>query len=516
MPAPLRKSRPPRRGLNALANWLAFAAGLVATFALTPALVESLGRERYGAWCVVESALGYLTLLDMGIAVTLVRQAARHRVTGDLAALNRVASCCLLAFGAAGLVALALGLAGVGVLASRGGAGETVAFALVMLVNLTLTLPLSVWGSVLDGLEQYVVKSVVKVAATLCRTVVMLYLAWRGASLGEFGAAVAVASLAEQLAYVVLAHYYLPGLRFSPRRIDRDTFRLVRRSSLDGFAAMLAGRVTGLTATVLIGFVLGAGAAGVFANAARLVDYAKLLLRSAAATLTPGISALEAAGDDAGVRRLYLSATRYILYLALPLQLGLMWFGPAFLTRWLGPEAGGECGPLARVLAVPFGLSLAQSVAARVLYGLGQLRTFAKLTLVEAGLHVAMASVLVNVAGLEGVAWGVALPNALASVLILAWTWRLLGLGRRDFAGAAWRPAAVAAVMGAGWLAQGEPAADWWAILRTGLLGALPGVLVGLGLEWGAKARRPRRRGLFAPRNTAPSRTAGFRSQSLK
>ena len=69
--------------VNAAANWLGFAAQIAVAFYLCPILVHGLGNGRYGLWSLAESVLVYLTLLDLGIAASLVRYTARFEATGE-------------------------------------------------------------------------------------------------------------------------------------------------------------------------------------------------------------------------------------------------------------------------------------------------------------------------------------------------------------------------------------------------------------------------------------------------
>ena len=145
--------------LGAATNWLAFTAVLLVAFFLTPFLIDRLGTARYDVWCVVESVLAYFTLLDMGVAACLVRYVARHHATSDRDGLNRLASSCLALFTLAGLIALVVGvpvlIALSGTLTAKAdGDPGVLPFMLLMLANLAATLPLSVFPSILDGLER--------------------------------------------------------------------------------------------------------------------------------------------------------------------------------------------------------------------------------------------------------------------------------------------------------------------------------------------------------------------------
>src|SRR5262249_53764271 len=143
-------------------------------------------------------------------------------------------------------------------------------------------------------------------------------------------------NLLEHLAFGVCSFHALPGLRFAHRFVDRETLRRVRGYSLHAFLAMVAGRTCVQSGTVIVGAFLGASPVTYFAIAARLVEFAKALLRTATNTLTPAISAQEANGEVESIRRLFLRGTRWVLYAILPVHLGLIVFGRPFLAIWLG------------------------------------------------------------------------------------------------------------------------------------------------------------------------------------
>ncbi len=458
-------------------NWLAFAATLAVSFFLTPYLIAKLGTARYDAWCVAESVLAYFTLLDMGLAACLVRYVARHHASDDRDALNRMASSCLALFAGAGVLAVAVGVPVVlavspGLERKAGSPGDVLPFMLVMMLNVAATLPLSVFPSVLDGLERFAAKSAVRVGFLAVRTVVVIRLMEGGAGLLPLAVVTAGCHLAEHAVFAVLCYRFLPGLRFSRRLVDRATLRDVRGYSVDAFLAMLAGRVTVQSGAVVAGVLLGAGQVTAFAVAARLVEYAKTLLRTVTSTLTPGVSGMEARGDWDGVRRLFLGATRAVLYLVLPVNLGLWFFGRPFLERWV-PEVGAAAFPTLVLLALTLTVGVAQSVASRILYGLGRLRLFARLALAEAAVNLALSLALAGPFGVAGIAAAVAGPNVLFCVAVIAYAGRVIGVTGREYAAAWLRPLLAAGVAAGAWAAGGPTAATWPAIgagIATGLV----------------------------------------------
>jgi O-antigen/teichoic acid export membrane protein len=250
----------------------------------------------------------------------------------------------------------------------------------------------------------------------------------------------------------------------------------VRGYSVDAFLAMLAGRITVQTGAIAIGGFTTAAAAAHYAIAARLVEMAKNLLRSITTTLTPAVSEREARGDIDGVRRVLLDGTRGVLYLVLPVHLGLLFFGRPFLERWIGSREYSErCYVPMAILSATLTLGVAQSVASRILYGLGKLTLFARLALVEAALNLALCLALVGPFGLEGVASAVAIPNVSFCLFAIGYSCRVLDVRASQYFLRGWlKPLGLASLPAAIWWFA-SPAQATWPSIASGIgLGLLP------------------------------------------
>jgi O-antigen/teichoic acid export membrane protein len=261
-------------------------------------------------------------------------------------------------------------------------------------------------------------------------------------------------NLAENAVMAMICWAHLPGLRFSVRLIDRTTLTTVRGYSVDAFLAMVAGRVSVQSGAIVIGIFLGAAEVTWFAIALRLVEFAKALLRSATMTLTPAISSLDASGNVEAIRKVFLQGTRWVLYLIMPVHLGLIVFGRPFLSAWLGsPAYADRCYASLVILSGTLSLVVAASVASRILYGMGLLKRFARASLLEAAVNLSLSLVLAPRLGIAGVVWAAAIPNLFFCLFIIGYACRLLGVSMRDYASHAWlRPLAAGLAPLAIWL----------------------------------------------------------------
>lgn len=431
-----------RRALlwNAIANSAAFIAQLGVAFFLAPLLVRYLGRERYGIWSFVESILAYFTLFDLGIAATLVRFVPKFRAENDGNSLTKIVSACLLVFTCAGIVVLIIG-AVVFVLVMNASTvipaelgGESQQLAAIALISLAMSLPLSIFPAMLDGLGRSAAKSAVRTMFLFARLAGTLAAVYCNGNLAALAVVQAATVLGENLVLLFLVRRWIPDLKFVPWRTDRATLKLIRGYSVDSFLAMLAGRISFKTDAIVIGLCGYLGLIPFFDMPSRLVEYAKNLIRSATTTLTPAFSALEAKSDRSAIRSLFLNGSRYALYLSLPIYLAFLLFGGEFLKLWLGDDLYRVHGePVLWALGSVLPVAMLQSVAARVLYGTGEIRRFARLMLLEAGLNLALSLVLIGPLGITGVAIGTALPNLVISLVVILQVCRKLELNDSTF-----------------------------------------------------------------------------------
>ena len=77
---------------NILTGLLALATNVVVGFLMMPFIVNHIGLTGFGIWMLVNTLVGYMGLLDVGLGPTLVKKSAELLATKDVQALNRIIS----------------------------------------------------------------------------------------------------------------------------------------------------------------------------------------------------------------------------------------------------------------------------------------------------------------------------------------------------------------------------------------------------------------------------------------
>lgn len=504
---------------NAAANWLSFAATVAITFYMAPRLVHGLGDRAYGVWALVESIVAYLALFDLGIGAAVVRFVARFEETKQREELNRVFSTSFAIFGLFGLAALAItfGLA----FASAAPLGVPADFAadargmlLLLGVNLAIGLPMGVYDAVLCALGRFPQRTFVQVAILLVRSGSFLVILAQGGGLLAIGWAITITTTAQWLILAVVARRALPELRFSRRFVDAATFRTIRGYSLWAFVAMIAGKLSFSTDAIVISAFLTPEYITYFAIGARLTEYCRMGVRAATSVLTPTISALDAQGDLAAIQRVMVYGTRAVLWIILPIEAGLILLGHPFLVLWMGQEIADASFLTLAILAAPLFLTLSQSISGRIVYGTGQLRWFACMTLAEGVVNLAVSLLLVGSLGIVGVAIGTTVPHIAFNVACAWYVCRLTRVSISSYLVHAFAvPSAGVLLPVAAWYgynqAFGAPG-TWVELILVGALGVAAAGGAVLALERAAREALTR-----ALRRTEPGATERMSSRSL-
>jgi O-antigen/teichoic acid export membrane protein len=329
---------------NSLFNFAGALVPAAAALLTVPAIVSHLGAAHYGVFVLVTSVIGYFAVLDINATAGSVKYVAEHHARGENESIGEV-----LAFGG-GLYA-AIGLLG----------GLAIFFSAESLVQSVFNIPPPLqaealnalrWAgvaflagqlqvylqSVPDALQRYDVAAKFEaVFGTLApaATVVVVLL---GGSLVE----IIIARLALSLINIALLLYAIRALlpRVRLRRPARERVRAITSFSIFSYLSRLAAISAANADKLLVGAIVDMKALSFYAVPFALANRVFGLVYRFAEVLFPHASALHAQRRHEDLRRTYLVATRYIVYLNASLCTLLVAMAPELLHYWAGAVFG--------------------------------------------------------------------------------------------------------------------------------------------------------------------------------
>jgi O-antigen/teichoic acid export membrane protein len=467
--------------VNAGSNGASYAATILVTFFVQPILVHGLGDEHFGIWLLVNSILAYMALGDLGVGAAVLRYVARFDGLQEDASINRVLSTSLAIFGGVGLLLLAVTL----VLAFGWSrplgvephlAYETRWLLTLLGVNLAFGLSLGLYLTVLEGLGRYPTINTIRIVGLLVRNGLFVGIICGGGGLVQIGVAITICSLTQNTAYAVFAHRRLPTLTFSVRYIDRATFRSIWGYSSLVFIARTAWNMGEQASPIIINLFVGPAGITYFGIARLLNSKAGDALKQMMRVVIPAVSKWEGTGDFFAVRSLLLVGTRYVLYLAMPIQLGLILLGHPFLRLWMGERYAVLSYPALVILAFPLPLILAYLLGSRILQGIGRVGFLSAAAVVRAVLTLVFAIVLVSRWGIEGVALATSIISTVHSLCVTIWLSHVTAMPLTTLLHRAyWKPLLLSTILVPVWISADRwlPPTSWSSLLSVGFIGLL-------------------------------------------
>lgn len=439
---------------NALGVYAVYGATIVSGLVVTPIAIHSLGTEGFGLWSFIGSITIYLTLLDFGLGPSVVRFTAEARGRRAPEDTNRLASVALVLYGVIGLATLLLGVAIAWLVpllidVPDELVGESRLAAFLVVLSLVVRFPLGLFYNLLGGHQRFDVQNLGNFVGTIAYAALVAILLPRGGGI----VLLAALTLGVTLFRLTLPLFWLrrefPELRLSRSYVTRREVKELTAVSTSNFLIHLANKVVFSTDVVVVGIVLGAEAAALYAVPAKLFQLAFGLCSVGAILMFPAFAEHEGAQEAERQRRLLLVGLRGSIAAGLVVALPLLLIPDLVIEAWLRDDGFGESTPVLSLLAIVILVHQPIYLLTNFLIARGRQNEIARALIVGTVLNVVLSVALLEAVGL----WGVALATLVADcALVLYVVPRLAapaaGITPGAFARATLRPLLPAAAAG--------------------------------------------------------------------
>ena len=430
-----------QRKIGIMLTYANIAIMILITIVYTPIMLNRLGASEYGIYTMATALIGYLAMLDLGLGSTLVKFSSKYRVQGEDEMEARLRGVFLLIYSFLGLIALIVGLVVFSQLGEIFGEGLTryelsrlkVVF-LIMTVNLAISFPLKVFGSIVISYERFVVMRGLELLKTiLSRAAMMLILLIGGKSI-LLSLTVAVFSVSIDLTILYYACFRMK-IRIKLGTLDQGVIGEICYFSFFIFLNLVIDQLYQNTSRVLLGALCGTLAVTTY-NVG--MQFHSLLIRLSAAVsgvYLPYITEIVTKGTRKGelLSRQFITIGRFQFVVLSLFVSGFFCFGKSFIRLWAG-AAYEEAYQIALIVMIPAMIPLTQNLGILILQAENKhaFRSIAYFCL--ALLNVVVGVPLVQRWGGSGAAVAMALSCLLGQVLTMnVYYARAIGINIRGY-----------------------------------------------------------------------------------
>src|SRR4051812_28039864 len=310
---------------------------------------------------------------------------------------------------------------------------------LIIGVYVSLGLPFSIFGGIINGFQRYDLNNLVGVGSSVVVAMVNVVMLLAGASLVQLVLATTAIRIATYFVYRLNAYAVFPALRIRP-----SLFHWSRVRELTSFSVYISiidwsNKLNYTIDAIVIGAFISSAAVALWTVPQRLAEMLQRLTNQLNGVLFPVVVDSEASKRPERLRAIFVEGTRLSLVSVVPLAAAMALLADPLIRAWVGPKFIDSI-VVTQILICVVAIRVGNATATTVLKGAGLHRLLAFTNAGTAFGNIALSLLWIRHYGLIGQAMGTLVPVALAATLIL-WpaACRRVGIGvGAAFAQAVW------------------------------------------------------------------------------
>lgn len=398
---------------GAVLNYVIVVLNILTGLLYTPYMLRCLGQNEYGLYSLVASVIAYLTLLDFGFGSSIVRYAAKIKATGSKEDEWRLYGMFLCGYAIIGILVTMAGVVlynNIDQMFDQTMTSDELWQARVMMIlmvgNLAVTFPFSLFGSIISAYERFVFQRIVNITRILLSTAVLVGVLYLGYKAIALVIVQTVFSLGTLLANFLYCRYKLK-IRLCFRNFNMRLLREIMVFSWWNFLGAIVDRIYWSTGQFILGVYSGPVAVAVFSVAITLMNLYMSMSTSVSSVLLPRMTVMATRNDsDKDISELFIRTGRLQFCLMGLILSGFVVFGEAFIGLWAGPGYSGSFVITLMFFAVLL-CPLIQNVGLTIMVARGQIKFRSVSYLCISLLSFPLQILLAKQYGALGCAWGV-------------------------------------------------------------------------------------------------------------
>lgn len=366
--------------IGALLSYVVLALQNLVGLLYTPFMLRMMGKSEYGLYSIAASIVAYLTVLDLGFGNAIVRYTAKYRAEGKVEEQYQMFGMFFLIYCVIGFIALVAGgvlyLNAENIFDSAMTATEmnrTKIILVLMVANLAITFPFSLFGSIITAYEQFVFQKVIAIVRIILNTATMIVLL----NYGYKAVAMVVATTIFNILtlgsnYWYCKHYLKIRMKFGG--FQWGFLKEVAIYSFWIFLNAIMDRIYWSTGQFVLGAFAGTAVVAVFAIAIQLEHMYMSFSTAISGVFLPKVTAMTVKDcDGKSISDLFIKTGRIQYCVMILVLTGFFLFGRQFIHIWAG-EGYDEAYTIAMLFFVPLTVPLIQNLGITILQARNQMK----------------------------------------------------------------------------------------------------------------------------------------------
>lgn len=397
---------------------------IVIGFLLVPYMIKYLGKSQYGIMNLVNSIIGYVSILDLGIGQTLVRYISMYKSQNRRDKENQLVSYSLFTYMIISLVGIFIGIT---IYIYFGNIFKNLEFNevalakvtfVIALVNILLQIPTAAFYSVLAAYNKYSLINIANIIKIFVRTIVIIIIlkldyGLIGLFIGDF-----IINQMLGLFYILYALRKIK-IKIKLKTIDASMKNEINRYSFYVFLGIITDQIFWKTDNILLGILGGTAAIAVYSISSNLVNYYITLCSNFSSVFLPRLTELVLNDtENKSTNNFFIKASRYQYMIVFIILINYIFLGKEFITLWVGKNFI-EAYYYGLIVIIPMTIPMFQTTGIQILYAKNKHKTRAIIYLGNAVLNILTSIVFIKIYGTIGAAMGTSFAMILGNCIFI-------------------------------------------------------------------------------------------------
>lgn len=412
---------------GAILSYISIGLGYIVSIIYTPIMLRLLGQSEYGLYNLVSSVVSYLGLLNFGFSSAYMRYYSRYKVKEDEENIAKLNGMFLIIFSFIGLIAILAGtilVLNVEMIFGEKLTANEISTAKIlmsiMVFNLALSFPASVFNSHITANEQYIFQKLVEMLKIVINPFIMLPVLLMGYKSIGMVVVTTLLTIVVEVVNIIFCFIKL-RIKFLFSKFELKLMKEMAIFSSYIFINMIIDQINWNMDKFILGRFRGTISVAIYGLAAQLNSYYRSLSTAISNVFIPRINRIVASSDDNSVLTILFTRVGRIQFILISLICtGFIFFGQPFINMWAGKDYY-KAYPIALLLIIPVTIPLIQNLGIEIqkAKNMHQFRSLVYLfiSIANVFLSIPLAKAFDGV----GAAAGTAISLILGNILVMNW-----------------------------------------------------------------------------------------------
>jgi len=391
----------------------------------TPFLISKLGQGEYGLYSLINSVIGYLTVLDLGFGNAIIVYTSKYRAQGKYDEEKRLHGMFRIVFRVIGVIAGLIGIILFLNVNNLFGASMTALeikeakiMMLILAFNLMITFNFSIYSSIISAYEKFTYQKMMAIISTIMKPLLMIPLLFMGYKAIAMTIVITIVNVSVLLSNYIFCKRKL-GIKIKFNGFDKKLFKTILGYSIWIFLGVMVDKANWSVDQFVLGSVAGTVAVSIYSTAGTINSLFISLSGAISGVLLPKVSKMIAKkSSDEEITNEFIKVGRIQYLIVLLMARGLTLFGKEFFIAWVGKKFITSYY-IAIILIIPLCLPLIQNLGISIMQAKNMHKFRSIVLFMIAIANVAISIPLAKLYGGIGSAIGTSLSLLIGNVLII-------------------------------------------------------------------------------------------------